>query len=83
MFSGVLAWCWTEAASLLELRGPMRLTTGDAAHAMWRLLTRGGWSSPASAFPTHVEREAAPAAWAYALVVLCLLTLTGRAGWHL
>ncbi len=83
MFSGVLAWCWTEAASLLELRGPMRLTRGDAAHAMWRLLTRGGWSSPASAFPTHVEREAAPAAWAYALAVLCLLTLTGRAGWHL
>jgi len=82
MVSGVPAWCWTQAACLLEARGPMRLTTADAAHTMWQLLTRGGWSSPASAFPTHGEREAAPAAWAYALVGLSSLALTGRGCWR-
>ena len=35
---------------------------------MWRLLIRGGWSTPYRAFPTAAERAAAPAAPAYALV---------------
>ncbi|MGO9761708.1 MAG: type IV secretory system conjugative DNA transfer family protein [Solirubrobacteraceae bacterium] len=71
LLSGSLAWCWTQAASLLELKGPMRLTAADAAHAMWRVLIRGGWSSPASVFPTRAERAAAPAGWAYALTGGC------------
>ena len=44
--SGVLPWCWTQAARLLSLHAPMRLPAGDAARAMWRLLMRGGWSTP-------------------------------------
>jgi len=83
VFSGAPAWCWTQVASLVQLRGPMRLGTGDAAHAMWHLLTRGGWGAPAGAFPTRGERQAAPAAWAYALVGLCAAGLIGRWGWRL
>jgi type IV secretion system protein VirD4 len=81
--SGALAWCWTQAACLLELHRPMPLSTGDAAHAMWRLLTRGGWGSPARAFPTRAEREAAPGVWAYTLVGLSFLAAAGRFGWRL
>jgi type IV secretory pathway TraG/TraD family ATPase VirD4 len=80
VFSGAAAWAWTEAACLAELSEPMRLPRGDAAQSMWHLLTRGGWASPASAFPTHAEREAAPGAWAYALVGICLLVLSARIG---
>jgi len=63
--SGAAAWCWTQAARVLELSGPMRLPRADAAQAMWRVLTHGGWGSPSSAFPTPAERAAAPAPWAY------------------
>ncbi|GEM_PF-1385383 len=80
LFSGSLAWCWTEAASLLELNGPMRLTAADAAHAMWHVLIRGGWSSPASAFPTRAERAVAPGAWAYGLTGGCFVALLIRGG---
>jgi type IV secretion system protein VirD4 len=80
LFSGSLAWCWTEAASLLELNGPMRLTDADAAHAMWHVLIRGGWSSPASAFPTRAERATAPGAWAYGLTGGCVVALSIRGG---
>jgi len=62
VISGVLPWCWTQAASLLSLHGPMHLPAGDAAHAMWHLLMRGGWSAPYEAFPTAAERAAAPQA---------------------
>jgi hypothetical protein len=81
VFSGALAWCSTQAARVLELRGPMPLPAGDAAHAMWRLLLRGGWSAPSRAFPTAAERAAAPAAWAYGALAICFLALLGRAGW--
>jgi type IV secretion system protein VirD4 len=83
VFSGLAAWCWTQAACLLSLKGPMQLPTADAARAMWHLLVRGGWASPASAFPTHAERAAAPSAWAYALAGLCSLILLARAGFVL
>ena len=76
VLSGVPAWCWTQAARTVELQPPMRLPTADAAHALWRLLLRGGWRTPARAFPTRAERAAAPAAWAYCLAAglfLCML----------
>ena len=76
VLSGVPAWCWTQAARTVELKTPMRLPTADAAHALWRLLLRGGWRTPARAFPTRAERAAAPAAWAYCLAAglfLCIL----------
>jgi len=66
--SGVLGWCWTQAALVIELQAPMRMSATDTAHALWRLLLRGGWSTPADAFPTRAERAAAPAAWAYGVV---------------
>ena len=66
--SGVVPWCWTQAACLVSLHAPIRLPAADAAAAMWRLLIRGGWSTPYRAFPTAAERAAAPAARAYALV---------------
>ena len=78
--SGSLAWCWTQTASLLELNGPMRLPLADAARAMWHLLIRGGWSSPASAFPTRGERAAAPALWAYGLTGGCFVVVVIRGG---
>jgi hypothetical protein len=71
--SGVLEWCWTQAACLLELHGPMRLRPADAARVMWRLLLRGGWGTPAGA----------PGAWAYLTVALCALGVAGRVGWWL
>jgi hypothetical protein len=61
----------------------MRLSSADAAHAMWHLLLRGGWTAPSGAFPTAGERAAAPAAWAYAAVALCTLALFGRGGLRL
>jgi type IV secretion system protein VirD4 len=79
--SGVLPWCWTQAACLVSLRGPMHLPAGDAAHAMWHLLVRGGWSAPYEAFPTAAERAAAPQAAAYVIVAVCCLALLGRCGW--
>ncbi len=82
--SGSLAWCWTQTASLLELNGPMRLPVADAARAMWHLLIRGGWSSPASAFPTSGERSAAPDLWAYGLTGGCfvVVVIRGSLGLH-
>ncbi len=81
--SGVLAWCWTQAALLVELHGPMHLSPSDADRAMWRLLLGGGWLSPANGFPTLAERRAAPGAWAYALVVTVFLSLLARVGLYL
>jgi type IV secretion system protein VirD4 len=78
VLSGAFGWCWTQAACLLELRGPMRLPAGDAAHAMWRLLMRGGWGEPAGAFPTRAERASAPAAWAYVTVTVLSTVLVCR-----
>ncbi len=81
--SGVLAWCWTQAACLLSFHPPMRLPTGDAAQAMWRLMLHGELAAPGRSFPTAGERAAAPAAWAYAAVAFTLLALAARAGWRL
>jgi type IV secretion system protein VirD4 len=83
LVSGAVAWCWTQAACLLSLHAPMRLPAGDAAHAMWQLLMRGGWSTPYRAFPTAAERATAPGAPAYVIVAVCLLALLGRGGWRL
>lgn len=80
MVSGVLAWCWTQAASLIELRGTIALSSHDAAHAMWRLIFHGGWGDPAAAFPTAAERRAAPATWGYILTVLAAVAITARVG---
>jgi type IV secretion system protein VirD4 len=79
--SGVAPWCWTQAARLISLHAPMRLSAGDAARAMWRLAMRGGWSTPYRAFPTPGERAAAPAAAAYVLVAACLLAFLAWGGW--
>ena len=79
---GVLPWCWTQAACVLELRGPMRLPASDAARAVWRLLVHGGWGEPAGAFPTGPERASAPGAPAYCAVAVCLLVLLGWGGWR-
>ncbi len=83
LISGVLPWCWTQAACLLSVHEPMRLPVGDAAHAMWRLLMRGGWSEPYRAFPRAPERAAAPGAGAYVIAAVCFLALLGRCGWRL
>ncbi len=83
LVSGTVAWCWTQAACLLSLHAPMRLPAGDAAHAMWQLLVRGGWSTPYRAFPTAAERAEAPGAPAYVIVAVCLLALLGQGGWRL
>jgi type IV secretion system protein VirD4 len=80
--SGGWFWCWTQAASVLELH-PMSLPVGDAAQAMYRLLVHGGWSTPYDAFPTAAERATAPGEWAYVTVTLGLLALLGRGGWLL
>lgn len=77
VMSGALAWCWTQTAVLLELRAPLGLSLADAARASWRLAFRGGWADPARAFPTVLERRAAPEAWAYAAVALLTLTVAG------
>jgi hypothetical protein len=53
----------------------MRLPTRDAARAMWRLLTTGGWSSPAKAFPTRAERASAPSVSSYLVVVVAVVCL--------
>ena len=81
--SGALAWCWTQAACLLELHGPMPLSHDDAARAMWRLLIRGGWGSPARAFPTRAERQAAPEAWSYVLIAVGFFALLTRVSLYL
>jgi len=79
--SGVLPWCWTQAARVVTLHAPMRLPVGDAARAMWRLLMRGGWSTPYRAFPSPAERAAAPGAPAYVLVAAGLLAFLGWGAW--
>ncbi len=81
LISGVGPWCWTQAARLISLHAPMRLPAGDAARAMWRLVMRGGWSTPYRAFPTAAERATGPGAPAYVLVAACLLALLGWGVW--
>jgi type IV secretory pathway TraG/TraD family ATPase VirD4 len=81
LLSGVLPWCWTQAACVASLRAPMRLAPGDAASAMWRLVIRGSWGTPSRAFPTATERAAAPGVAAYALVGVFALGLLGLATW--
>jgi type IV secretion system protein VirD4 len=83
LLSGAFPWCWTQAACLLELRGPIRLPAPDAARAMWHLLVRGGWANPAAAFPNRAERASAPGAWAYASVAVSFVVLLGRCGWRI
>jgi type IV secretion system protein VirD4 len=80
--SGVVPWCWTQAACLVSLHAPIRLPAADAAAAMWRLLIRGGWSTPYRAFPTAAERAGAPAAPAYALVGGVSLVFFCWASWR-
>ena len=46
LVSGVLPWCWTQAACLLSLHAPMRLPAGDAARAMWRLCCTAAGARP-------------------------------------
>jgi type IV secretion system protein VirD4 len=82
LISGVALWCWTQAARLISLHAPMRLPAGDAARAMWRLVIRGGWSTPYRAFPTAAERSAAPPVPAYVLVAACLLAFLGWGVWR-
>ncbi len=77
--TGGLAWCWTQAACMADLRGPMHLPAADAARAMWQLLLGGGWSAPSRAFPTAAERATAPPAWAYDAVAIGFAALLGRA----
>jgi type IV secretion system protein VirD4 len=79
--SGVLPWCWTQAARVVSLHGPMHLPVGDAARALWRLLMRGGWSTPYRAFPSAAERATAPGAPAYVLVAAGLLAFLGWGAW--
>ncbi len=81
LISGVAPWCWTQAARVISLHAPMRLPAGDAARAMWRLVMRGGWSTPYRAFPTAAERAAAPEAPAYVLVAAFLLAFLGWGVW--
>jgi type IV secretory pathway TraG/TraD family ATPase VirD4 len=78
VLSGVLEWCWTQAALTIELHRSMTLPATDGAHALWRLLLRGGWNDPGHAFPTHAERVTAPPAWAYALVAGLFVLLLGN-----
>lgn len=65
--SGALWWGWTQAACLISLHPPMRLSISQAARAMWRLLAEAGWSRPEQAFATRRQRAAAPPPWAYLL----------------
>jgi len=80
VLSGAAAWCWTQAACLASLHAPMGMPVSDAAHAMRRLLTHGGWSTPYRAFPTAGERAAAPGEWPYLTLAGLLLVLLARAG---
>ena len=80
LVSGVLAWCWTQAALLLELRGRCGYRPRTRRTAMWHLLLHGRWSEPASAFPTRPERAAAPEAWAYVARRGLLPRLSGLGG---
>lgn len=75
---GALWWVWTQAASVLSLHPPMRLSLAQAAQAMWRVLLDGGWSHPGRAFSVARQREQAPREWAYALSGVIAL-----AGWAL
>ncbi|HEU0251085.1 MAG TPA: type IV secretory system conjugative DNA transfer family protein [Solirubrobacteraceae bacterium] len=75
LVSGVLGWLWTQAACLMALHSPMRLSVGDAAHAMWRLLLDGGWGSPAKTFPTRAERVSAPSAFTYLFIAVLVLVV--------
>jgi type IV secretion system protein VirD4 len=83
LISGVLPWCWTQTACVASLRAPMRLSIDDAASAMWRLVIRGGWSTPSRAFPTPEERASAPGAAAYALVSFFALGLLALVTWKI
>jgi type IV secretion system protein VirD4 len=76
--SGWLAWGWTQAASLVELHGPMRLPVGDAVRGMWRLLLSGDWRAPGASLPTMRERDSAPALWGYLLVGAFALLAVAR-----
>ncbi|HTZ62669.1 MAG TPA: type IV secretory system conjugative DNA transfer family protein [Solirubrobacteraceae bacterium] len=80
--SGWLAWCWTQAAALVSLHAPLRLSAGDAAHAMWRLLAHGGWSTPGRAFPTVAEQADAPPSSAYLLSASACLGLFAYCSWR-
>jgi type IV secretory pathway TraG/TraD family ATPase VirD4 len=80
VLSGGPEWCWTQAARAIELRGPMTLPPPDAARVFWHLLLKGGWSQPAQAFPTRMQRAAAPAAWAYAVVAVLFAVLVANGG---
>jgi type IV secretion system protein VirD4 len=78
---GALWWTWTQAASLLSLHAPLRLSLAQAARAMWRLLLDGGWSQPQRAFSEAAQREQGPREWAYVLsgaVALAAWALTAH-----
>jgi type IV secretion system protein VirD4 len=80
ILNGAAVWCWTQTAAILTLHPPMRLTRTDSARAMWHLLTHGGWTSPAGAFPTRAERSEAPGPWAYLLTAVIVVSLAARVG---
>ncbi len=69
--SGALPWLLAQTAALLTLHAPPHLTLVEAAQATWRLLLRGGWSTPTSAFP-RAARHALPGLSGF-LVAACVL----------
>jgi len=68
--SGALAWCWTQVALLVSFQAPMQLPLRDATRATWRLLLRGGWAHPGSAFPAASEHVTAPDRFQYTLAAV-------------
>jgi type IV secretion system protein VirD4 len=80
ILSGAAVWCWTQTAAILTLHPPTHLIRTDGARAMWHLLTHGGWSNPAGAFPTRAERSEAPDLWAYILTATIFVSLATRLG---
>jgi type IV secretion system protein VirD4 len=82
VFSGAVAWLWTQAALVVFLRPPLPLPARDAAAATWRVLEHGRWSSPGSAFPKAAERAGAPGALAYAAVAALVVLSIGAALRH-
>ena len=77
--SGLLLWCWTEAASVLSLHGMLQLPLGDAAHATWQIMLHGEWRTPGQALPRAAERADAPRPAAYLFTAVCLALVLTRA----
>ena len=81
LVSGVLAWCWTQAACLLCCEGRCGCRPATRRARCGGCWLRGGWSTPSRGVPDRCRASGGTGSLAYALAAVFSLALLCWATW--